>query len=339
MKRIIISATLVIFFGSLGYFFLLMQNKKIEPIPAINNEVSDKQEFFSILNGLPVAEEKMKMPQTLAVMIDNHPDARPQSGLSAATVIYEIPVEGDLTRYMAIFDVYQNIEKVGPVRSSRRYFLDYASEYGRSLYMHSGGSPEALEELKSNKYFDFNEFSRQYFFWRDRNLSAPHNLFTKSELWNKFLSQSVSPTTSWTGFNFGELNVSSTNAGSAVDIKYRPDYSVQWKYDGGESIYKRYVNSVLQSGREGEVLKADNVVVQYVRMRTVDEVGRKDLYTTGEGSVRIVRDGKIVLGVWKKEKDDSRTKFFDNGGNEIMLKPGVTWLQIVPDNAEITVTN
>ncbi|MBI5221693.1 MAG: DUF3048 domain-containing protein [Candidatus Magasanikbacteria bacterium] len=143
-------------------------------------------QYFSSLDGTTVSSSEMINPFVVGIMIDNHPDARPQSGLVAAKIVYEAPAEGGITRYFAIFDSIQSVEKVGPVRSARPYFVDWLEEYS-GLYMHCGGAPEALAKIKSEKVFDADEFFNGPYYWRDESRIAPHNLFTKSEQIKKII--------------------------------------------------------------------------------------------------------------------------------------------------------
>ncbi|HLC70188.1 MAG TPA: DUF3048 domain-containing protein, partial [Patescibacteria group bacterium] len=121
-----------------------------------SNSASSTPEFiyFSALDGRGVTSSEKVTPQVVAVMIDNHIDARPQSGLAVASVVYEVPVEGSITRFMALYDGDDLVEEVGPVRSARAYYLDWLSEYGDALYLHVGGSPEALNLIKKRSIFD-----------------------------------------------------------------------------------------------------------------------------------------------------------------------------------------
>ena len=113
----------------------------------------------------------------VAVVIDNDVLARPQAGLARASLVYEAPVEGGMTRYLAIFPADIDLEVIGPVRSARPYFVVWAEEL-RALFVHCGGSPEALARLKADTVYDLNEFYNNAYFWREEsdNRSAPHNV-------------------------------------------------------------------------------------------------------------------------------------------------------------------
>ncbi len=307
-----------------------------------NNKIILKNEavlpatvYFSSLDGLTVSSTEKINPSVVGVMIDNHSIARPQNGLLSAKIVYEAPVEGGITRYFAIFDSEQNIEKVGPVRSARPYFIDWLQEYS-GLYMHCGGSPEALDILKQGSVFDFNEMFNGQYFWRDDNKEAPHNLYTNSDKWNKALSAHPESKKIFNNaWKFGKITSSSLEMVKNVSIEYSSDYIVGWHYDEIQKNYIRYINEVIS--REGENdLVADSIVIQYVKLRVIDDYGRKEITTDRQGDLRFLRDGTMVRGLWKKE--NGRTRFYNVTGQELNLKPGKVWIQIVPKEINIKIS-
>lgn len=283
--------------------------------------------YYGSLDGLQVSSTEKITPSVVGVMIDNHPDARPQSGLLAAKIVYEAPAEGGITRYFAIFDSEQNIEKVGPVRSARPYFIDWLKEYD-GLYMHCGGSPEALTILKNGTVFDLNEMTNGLYFWRDSNRVAPHNLYTSSEKWSQVLvARSEDKKFFNNAWQFGEVSSSTFEIVKSVSIEYAPDYTVGWHYAENQKNYIRYINNAV-SREDKNDLVADSIVIQYVKSQVIDDYGRKEITTDGQGDLRLLREGTMVRGVWKKE--NGRTRFYDVAGQQLKLKPGKTWIQIVP---------
>lgn len=304
-----------------------------------NHQIVWKKElpiiYRSVLDGMPVDSSEKIVPSVVGVMIDNHPAARPQNGLLAAKIVYEAPAEGGITRYFAIYDSSQNVDKVGPVRSARPYFIDWLKEYD-GLYMHCGGSPEALTILKNGIVFDLNEMFSGNYFWRDESRTAPHNLYTGSEKWNKAI---VSYPEEKKMFNnpwkFGTNTTSGLEMVKNISIEYASDYVVEWRYDESKNIYNRFVNDIM-SLENNTVLTADDVVVQYVKTRVVDDCGRKEITTDGQGDMRLLRDKTMVRGIWKKE--NNRTRFYDSVGQELNLKPGKLWIQIVPKEINIKIS-
>ncbi|KKP59464.1 MAG: hypothetical protein UR53_C0002G0078 [Candidatus Magasanikbacteria bacterium GW2011_GWC2_34_16] len=296
---------------------------------------SRASQYLNKLDGTPVLSTTTL--GIVAVMVDNHPDARPQSGIAAARVVYEVPVEGNFTRFLAIYNTEDIVEKVGPVRSARPYYLDWLREYGDALYLHCGGSPDALSLIKKDSIFAANEFYWGDFYWRDQVRTAPHNLYTDSELWQKLWSNYGKDhgNQDWQGWKFGEISVTGTLPSKGVSITYASNFQVTWQYNIAVGQYSRLINNQPLT----EPVLADNVVVQYVKMRSLDELDRKEITTIGSGDMRIWRDGVLIRGTWSKGDVTSRTRFFDNTNQEINLHSGVTWIQIVPESAKVEINS
>lgn len=341
-KRVIIVAIVVVIGLSLYLIFLLQKNKYGEfAQPATKSDAPIAYTHFSQLDGAGVLTAAEETPQVVGVMIDNHPDARPQSGLASARVVYEVPVEGEFTRYFALFNASTTVAEVGPVRSARPYFIDWLGEYGTALYMHSGGSPDALQKIKDVGIFDANEFFWGRYYWRSDDRVAPHNLYTNNLRWQELLLNVGRQPASWQGWSFannGELVTTSSEPVQTVTIKYSRNYNVQWKFNGKTKQYERYVNGAPDLDKVGTQITATNILVQTVAMQTIDEEGRKDITTIGSGEARVLEAGRLVRGKWKKEAG-KRTRFYDQSGTEALLQPGITWVEVVPVNAAIEVGN
>jgi len=318
-------------------FFPKTYSKYQEPV-----ESKIEIRFPSQLDGLEIDSEENQAPDVLGVMIDNHPDAYPQSGLNEAKIVYEAPAEGGITRYLAIFDKNQTVEKVGPVRSARPYYLDWLNEYGDALYMHCGGSPAALNAIKQENIFDANEFSHGQYYWRDNARSAPHNLYTDSEKWQKLFEDYSDgrPVKAWSGWKFDEnfVVVSSTPM-KEIKIVYGLGYEVVWKYNTEGGYFERYVDGQPHLDNVGVIITTKNILVQFTKTEILDEVGRREISTVDEGEGRVLFSGQIMQARWKKEGASERTIFFNEDKNEIKLKPGKTWVEIIPIGTKIEITN
>ena len=326
----------------LGYILYNYFSARVVWMSGDNTGVTEKRFiYFSQLSGIGVEDQADVAPPVVGVMIDNHPDAYPQLGLSQAPVVYEVPVEGGMTRFMAIYPGRNFlVEKVGPVRSARPYFLDWLAEYGDALYMHSGGSPEALDLIKERKVFDANEFWWGEYYWRADDRGAPHNLFTSSSNWSGIIQETSAkhPLVAWQGWNYSNTEITTnTQPVRGVNINYASNYKVNWVWDASQHGFVRSINGSIVKV-EGEVL-SQNVIIQYVSVRSLDEVDRKKITTVGSGEARVLRDGVLIRGSWKKDDLSSRTRFYDENNQEISLKPGTTWIQIVPKDATVEVTS
>ena len=330
------AAVIVLFvFGLI--WFLSFRSKSAPVIPAVSPVAV---QFHSQLDGSAVTTAEQTMPLVVGVMIDNHPDARPPAGITLARVVYEAPVEGGFTRYFALFSSGQTVGKAGPVRSARLYFLDWLAEYGTPVYMHSGGSSDALAEIKRRGIFSVNEFYWGEYYWRSDEADPPHNLFTKSNLWQALLEKFGDryATTTWSGWVFGDAPSAASSTVKAVAVKYTADYTVGWRYELDSKKYRRFINGQLSSDRAGRPVLADNIIILEMPVRVLDEEGRKAIATIGAGSARVVRQGTLVRGTWKKSAVESRTRVYDASGQEITLVPGITWVEVIPPLTTVEIT-
>ncbi len=303
-----------------------------------NNVQSNENIYDHRLDGTKINLENSDL-FIAGVMIENHVDARPQSGLSRARIVYEILAESDITRFLAIFDLADNLEQIGPVRSARPYYIDIASEYG-AIYAHSGGSNAALNRLKYDKFVtnldEFFGYNTAYF-WRDINRYAPHNLYTSTNLLmeakDHYNVSSDADFRSWK-FKDGQPN-SESNTEIKIDYSGAPSYQVIWKYIKDTNRYERWQNKTRHVDIDGSVVEADNVIIQYATMKILDEVGRKDIKLIGSGECLIFRDGLNIEGTWQKKDAASRTIFYDQNDNEIELNRGKIWIEVVSKGIEV----
>lgn len=318
-----------------------LQNNPIELIEKI--EQDDSCIYPRVLDGVCVSSTEEINPKLVAVMIENHPDARPLSGLANASVVYEAPVEANYSRFLVIYPVGVEVKKAGPVRSARPYYLDWASEYGDVVYMHVGGSPEALNRIKTYNINDLNEFFRGWYFWRSSDRYAPHNTYTSSELWDKALEDygEYYQNKEYQGWKFGNIEsceeITSTST-CVIEIKVSflsPTYDALWKYNSSTKKYKRYQAGYSQLDQDGQEIFADTIVIQHVETQVIDEVGRKSMETVGFGDSVVFVGGKAIEAEWKKESRTERTQWFDKEGNEVVLQRGKIWIEVVNGGAEI----
>lgn len=346
---IIIALALLI---SSAFLMLIRFNLKQSPrvdVVEIKNEVIDAIEvvdskeyiYFSRLTGQGVENELEQWPKVIAVMVNNNPDGFPLVGINEASIVYEVPVEGVYTRLMAIYPENANVDQIGPVRSARTYYLDWLGEYGTTLYMHCGGSFDALKEIKKRSIFDADEFSKTSYYWRDKTRLAPHNLFTASTKWQEYIEiySTKYDFPEWDGWSYGDLNSGNEEGLQGVSFAYGKNYVVGWRYNEDINMYERILNDQLFLDKNGQNILTDNIIFQFASMKVVDNLGRRDINTIGEGEMRLFRDGVMIRGIWKKNSLSERTRFYNEGNEEINLKPGKTWLMVVPKNASLIVAN
>lgn len=340
----IIILTLISIVGITVLFFYYYPSQELLQATSRNDFMISAVKYINPLDGKAVGKKADSVLQVVGVMVDNHPDARPESGVSKAKIVYEVPVEGGLTRYLAIFDSKQSVPEVGPVRSARAYFIDWLQEYGRGLYMHSGGSPEALNLIKSRNIFDANEFFWGQYYWRDEARFAPHNLYTNSENWGKIISQYKNTGSLFTtdkAWLYSKLVGQTIGKKGGLKIPFSDYYTVAWTYDAKALNYSRSLNGVKEVDKDGTEVRARNILVQITGVADIanDDKGRQAIVTVGSGDAVILKKGAVIYGTWKKSSLTGRTRFYDKNKKEVVLVPGNTWVEVVPKDVNIVVTN
>jgi len=283
-----------------------------------------------------VANVDLTNRRPIVVMLDNQFYARPQAALSEADIVYEILAEGLITRYMAVF--YGNYpDHIGPVRSSRPYFVEKAFEFD-PYYVHVGGSMQALSDIRKLGLADIDGLSSGAF-WREKHKSAPHNMYTSSEVLvndGNRLGYKTSVDINFLDFNEDFTELEGKMATEITFVYKEPvqsdkiGYFTSYKYNDAEKVYYRYTNGEPHLDEDSKVhLSCTNILVQYAKTVVLDNEGRLDvdLITSGEG--KYYTAGKYIEITWKKESSKDLTYFYDQSGNAIKLNPGVTWFQVV----------
>lgn len=299
-------------------------------------------QFARRLDGVYMDSSAAADSAPVGVMIENSIETRPQSGLVKARVVYETLAEGGVTRFLAMFALTDEAKKIGPVRSARHYYVDLVEEYG-GAYAHAGGSPLGLSQITHDQVPDLNGIGNAWrYFYRDNNLSAPHNLFTNSEQLNLAIVDLKYPVSaqfdSWSYDDVRTPLAGSTPATSiTVDFSGRA-YLTNYEYEAATNTYLRSNGGRPHTDRDtGNQLRADNVVVQVVpRPKVLAEKGRIDLEVVGRGQVLVFRNGTVVEGTWTKDSPKGRTVFTGPDGQAVSLNRGTTWVAIIPADRPVT---
>lgn len=294
-----------------------------------------------VIDGVPVAADRA-LTNIYAIVIENMVDSRPPSGLDKASVVYETLAEGGITRFMALFPVGQSVGQIGPVRSARPYFVSWAEEY-KPLFVHAGGSPQALDYLKSGKtnVYDFNQFVNGGNFIRDDARSAPHNLYTDMEkLYAGIRRRAPDATPTYASWLFkGEAPIDSRpSTVNDIVVNFSSfSYKVTYQYDRVQNVYKRLNGDKAHVTRDGVQLAPKNVIVLTTKIGLLaNEKQRLDIQTVGSGKMLLFRDGTVTEGTWKKDSNTARLQFLDASGNPLGLNAGQTWIETVSADTKVT---
>lgn len=346
---IVLGVLILVFVGYVVYNRYFAKEKNANTTQK-SNKVANK------LDGLPTNPDVANR-HTLGIVIENHPEARPQVGLDKASLVYEAISEGGITRFLALYGP-NDADKVGPVRSARTYFVSWISEYN-AFFGHCGGNLDALDMIKADNILDLDQFAvGDAAYWREpqKGKATEHTMYTSTEkLWNIAKEKGWPMTADFTGYKFLKTddtensqkntnkaisntntttNASGENAGKITVNFSTPTYKVEWDYDAVSGMYLRTMGGAAhKDASTGDQLKAKNIIIQSVERweapTAINESGWA-MKTEGTGNAIIISGGVKTEGTWKKDARTSRTIFYDKQGAEIQYTPGKFWVEIVP---------
>jgi hypothetical protein len=312
----------------LALFFLLLAlalvfagcSKKSEPPP--------EKETVEVTEGEEGSEEVtvvLKKVNPVTVVFDNHPDARPHSGLQQARIVYEFLVEGGATRFLAVFnDLLEDELVIGPVRSLRPYFAVQSLEYGGAI-AHSGMSVRTREIIKNMNLRQISDNGVNM--WRDSARRAPHNLYTNiGRLYKAGGSSEVREMAAEPA-----LLPEGYEEGKSLEIVYHNYNKVRYAYNDTEGVYLRFINDKKHEDRvSGEQYRAWRVILRKTPHRYLPgPEALVDINLEGGGEGLLYEQGRMYRIRW--EKKDGKTVFFYTGsGDKVDLSYGNTWIQVVP---------
>jgi len=330
-KPKIIVIVIVIIIAILG---LIIWQRKEDQQQAEQQRVQEQEKKAPAINGVEVTESVAKR-RPIGVMIENHSEARPQSGLSDADIVYEVLAEGGITRFLALFQT-RDPESIGPVRSARPYFNALADEWGAVL-AHSGGSPTALQELRVGLHksvTDADEFFNGSYYKRAADRTPPHNLYTSGALMRKFIEdKNVSDWAAPNIFQFAPIPTDQlVTTVTEVTIPFSTaSYLAKYTFDPTTNTYKRQSGSRPAIDRTNQQqISPTNVIVQFVEGSVIpgDMTLAMQFRLDRSGPAYLFTGGKLVAANWKGV--DGRIVYTDNAGNPLVLQPGPTWVEIIP---------
>lgn len=339
-QKVIVCLITAIALGVIGFllwFFVFRSAPSSDSATNITVPVEEppKTTEPSRLTGLEVPIENNKRMAT-GVMIENSPDARPQSGLGSAGVVYEAIAEGGITRFVAIFQD-DLPESVGPVRSVRPYYLDFVGPYDASI-AHVGGSGEGLSEISSQNIKSLNQFNYPGPYWRERSRYAPHNMYTNL-LKLKEIEQQNGWTSTYEGLKRGGKNKpAETPSASNISIRLSsPNYNVDYNYDPSSNTYKRSVGGRPHIDANTNQQLSPQIIIVPVMQRSQN--GIYSVYAVNSsGPVFIFQNGEILEGTWSKAGRNEQFQFTGPDGEPLKLASGQTWITIATAIADITHT-
>lgn len=359
-RNILIVVLIVAILGSFTYFWVKQKNNKEVNESKVkgsnlesNTEVDEPEEKqeeepvknINIFNG---------NARPMAFMIDNNKNAQPQASLNSTYLVYEIIVEGGETRLMALFKGI-TCDEVGPIRSARHYFLDYVME-NDAIYAHLGLSPQAqsqmpqygINNINGQSYDTGKARTTSSLYWRAKHKKAPHNAYTNTESIRQIAENKGYRTTSdkESVLNYVETEVNLEREEAVIAntilIPYTNSHKVEYKYDATTKRYTRYSKGKKISDEvTGEDVTTKNIIITFAENYTLNDgenKGRQDVITTGSLDGYYITNGKAIKIKCNKESREAQTVYADLLGNEIEVNDGNSWINIVPIDAEVLVS-
>lgn len=357
-KQFIIGGSIMLLLIGGGAAWLLTHKKHVAPVVVKHTthkaatKVKAPTVIYSTLTGLPVASADVNKRTVTGVMIENSLDARPQSGLEQAGVVFEAVAEGGVTRFLALFQD-TSPDNVGPIRSARPYYISWAMGFD-AAYAHVGGSPDGLADIKAWGVQDMNQFYNGGSYHRVSSRAAPHNVYTSISTLNQ-LEASKGYTSTYTGFTRTlpsstpaptKTSQSATGTGtapaaattpSATSIDFSlsgPIYNPHYDYTPATNGYNRSEGGKPHVDADSGKQISPKVVIAMVTPLTRGALDSSGAYysnytTVGSGQVYIFQNGTVTTGQWSKTANNSQITFTGADGKPIPLTPGQTWITAV----------
>jgi hypothetical protein len=331
-------------------------------------------ESFCPLNGkkYTTADQlEWEKRRPVAVMIENHPDSRPQSGLTSADVVYEAVAEGGITRFMGLFLCDKTPQIVGPVRSARTYYIDWLSEID-ALYAHVGGAntegpANALKQVRDYGIKDLDQMGAglEGGYYRDenriQNVALEHTMYLNLDKLREYASKKFewgvetkgarwdSTFERWTFKDEREPIVSEASPAATIAYPFWErftGFNVKWTYDSTKGEYLRELGGQRHIDMNNDQqVNSKTVIVMFQEESNANDGYPNNAHllykTTGTGDAYIFANGSATKGFWSKSGRTAKTKFLDANRNEIKLDRGRIWISVVPtfSKDKLTITN
>lgn len=289
--------------------------------------------YYSPLTGKLVTDLAATTQPVTGVMIENSPDARPQSGLKDSGVVFEAIAEGGITRFLVLYQ-QEKPQVVGPVRSLRLYDVDWLAAFDSSI-AHVGGSLYALNEIRNGNYRDIDQFFNSGYYWRASDRYAPHNVYTSFQKLDALNAAKGYTASNFTGFSRIDGATSAIPDATNINITISSFlYNNSYVYDAITNTYARSQAGEAHIDRESGQITPSVVIALKVDETTILQDGwRESIATIGSGAAVIFQNGVAINATWTKTAQTSQIKFTDAVGADIPLVRGQTWITAVPNDA------
>ena len=344
-KGLIAFLIILIILAGAGTAYYFLMGPKISEQNSSNSQIKTSADeiYYSKLTGREVSADKVGIAAT-CIMIENSPDARPQSGLDQAGVVYEAIAEGGITRFMAIYQESKP-QYIGPVRSLRMTYAEFAKPYHCSI-AHVGGADNALNLVRNNpEYRDIDQFFNDGNYWRISSRWAPHNVYTSFEALDELNTNRGYTTSEFNGFSRVKPDTNTTAeeiTARTIRIELSSDlYNPVYTYDEVANNYRRSfaigeAHEVASESGETTQLAPDVVIA--LETDAVSRAGTPyaDYRTVGGGNAFIFQNGTVTSAKWQRESVNDELRFVNENNEEIKLNRGQVWISIYPNSNSIS---
>ncbi|MNS40623.1 putative lipoprotein YerB precursor [compost metagenome] len=330
-------ALLVLVAGITTYAALNQKPAEVKPAPIAKPAPKpEAPKYYSPLTGLLVDNEAATKQAVTAIMIENSPDARPQSGLKQSGMVYEAVAEGGITRFLTLHQK-DKPQIIGPVRSIRPYYVDWLAPYSASV-AHVGGSPAALDEVRNGNYRDIDQFFNSSAYWRSTDRYAPHNVYTSFERLDALNSQKGFNESVFTGFSRVDGKPSEVPDATSVTINISSAlYNTTYAYDKASNSYLRSQAGGPHLDREdGQIAPSVVIAMKVARDPSMEDGHHETIATIGSGEAIIFQNGTAQTVTWTKKDKVSQITFSDATGKDVPLVRGQTWITAVPGTGDVS---
>ncbi len=292
------------------------------------------------LTGLAPAGGPVPQRPALAVKVDNYPDARPQSGIDQADIVFDEPVEGGITRFAAVFQC-QSPTSVGPIRSARAVDLQILDQLSKPIFVHVGGINPVISMLQHGNLSDFDLRTHGSIIKHVPGRYAPYDTYISAASgWGLEPDDTTPPTPL---FTYSSTTTAGVATGS-VHIPFTATNNTLWTWSASSGRWLLSYSGRPATVSGGGQIATTNIVVQTVRVTygpwLENSEGGLEVQSqmTGSGPVLVLRDGVALTGTWKRAALGDPTTLTASDGSTIALKPGQTWVEIVPSTVPVTTT-
>lgn len=290
------------------------------------------------LTGLPAPGGQVPHRPALAVKVDDYPDARPQTGLNQADIVFDEPVEGGITRFAAVFQC-QSPPLIGPIRSARAVDVQILSQLSKPILVHVGGINPVLDLLQAANLTDFDLRTHGSIVQKVPGRVAPYDTYISATAgWGLEPGDTTPPAPL---FTYSSTAPSGTPI-TSIHIPFADTNNATWTWNAATGRWLLSYSGTRATVSDGGQIAATNIVVQTVHVTygpwLENSEGGLEVQSqmTGSGPLMVLRNGVAVTGTWKRASVDDPTILSAADGSTIALQPGQTWVEIVPSTVAVT---